>query len=464
MQQQRLRFPKGFLWGTASSSYQCEGGNTNSQWYRWEQQGRILSGEQCGEAANWWVAAEADFERAEQLENNALRMSLEWSRIEPSEGQWEIAAIERYRAMLSDLHRRHITPVVTLHHFSDPLWFAERGGFASTHNLSYFTRYVTYVIRELGDLCSFWVTLNEPNVYAMQGYLRGEFPPGERHILRAFTVLRNMMQAHVEAFYRIRDLQPQAQIGYCLHYRLFDPLNPLSPLDRGAAGVQEQFFNWGVLQGAESGHFPFPAGALLSPIKGAVGARDYHGINYYTRDLVRFDPGVPTEGFGVRLVKRNAVRNDPGLDNSFGEIYPAGLYRVLKEVYWRTRGNKPMYITENGFSDALDTRRPRALLEHLVQLHLAIKKGIPVRGYFHWSLVDNFEWNNGWYVRFGLIEIDPQTQERVPRRSASMFGEICRANAITEEIVARYAPEALEGIFGSSADASSQTLSNTKKH
>jgi len=463
MQQQRLSFPHGFLWGTASSSYQCEGGNTNSQWYRWEQQGRILSGEQCGMAANWWEEAEADFGRAEQLENNALRLSLEWSRIEPSEGQWDSAAIERYRAMLSDLRRRHMTPVVTLHHFSDPLWFAERGGFTRISNLNYFVRYVSYVIRELGDLCSFWVTLNEPNVYAMQGYLRGEFPPGEQHLLRAFTVLRNMMQAHVEAFYSIRELQPQAQIGYCLHYRLFDPLNPLSPLDRGAANVQEQFFNWAILQVAESGHFTFPANMLLAPIKGAAGARDYHGINYYTRDMVRFDPTVPAEGFGVRLVRSNAVRNDAGLDNSFGEIYPLGLYRVLGEVYRRTRGNKALYITENGFSDSKDTRRPRALLEHLVQLHRAIKKGMPVRGYFHWSLVDNFEWNNGWYVRFGLIEVDPHSQERTPRRSASMFGEICRANAITEEIVARYAPEALESIFGSQSDAAKPTLTDTRK-
>jgi beta-glucosidase len=459
LQRQSLHFPEGFLWGTASSSYQCEGGNTNNQWYRWEQQGRILSGEACGLAANWWETTGADFERAEQLENNALRLSLEWSRIEPSEGQWDSSAIERYRAMLRDLHSRHMTPLVTLHHFTEPLWFVERGGFADARNVRYFIRYVRFVVHALGDLCTFWVTLNESNVYAFQGYLRGEFPPGEQDLFLAFSVLRNMLQAHVEAFYAIRELQPQAQIGYCLHYRLFDPLNPFSPLDRGAASMQEQFFNWSVLHAAESGRFTFPVGALFAAIPGAAGARDYHGVNYYSRDLVRFDPGVATEGFGVRLVRPNTVRNDPGLDQNFGEIYPAGLYRVLKEVYRRTRGNKPFYITENGFSDTQDTRRPRAILEHLAQMHRAIRSGIPVRGYFHWTLVDNFEWNNGWYVRFGLIELDPQTQERIPRRSASMFGEICRANAITEEIVERYAPEALESIFGPRPDASQRTLS-----
>ncbi len=445
--QRVLQFPKGFLWGTASSSYQCEGGIANNQWYRWEQQGRILSGEQCGDASNWWKASEADFVLAEQMENNALRLSIEWSRIEPSEGNWDNAALDRYRVMLQDLHRLHMIPVVTLHHFTEPLWFADRGGFANEANIYLFIRYVKHVVEALHDVCDFWVTINEPNVYATQGYELGVFPPGEQDIVRTFQVLRNLLQAHVEAFYTIRLLQPAAQIGYCLHYRLFDPANPLSPLDRCAAGLQDTFFNWIVLKASETGSFTFPTSLFLPSIAKAAGTRDYHGINYYTRDLVRFDPTVPAELFGRRFVRPGSIRNDPGLDQSFGEIYPEGLYRVLKAVYQRTRGNKPLYITENGFSDTLDDRRPRAILEHLAMVHRAIRDGIPVRGYLHWSLVDNFEWNQGWQVRFGLIEIDPLTQERIPRRSASMFGEICRANAITEDIVQRYAPEAMEFIF-----------------
>jgi beta-glucosidase len=189
-----------------------------------------------------------------------------------------------------------------------------------------------------------------------------------------------------------------------------------------------------------------------------VGARDYHGVNYYTREMVRFDPTGSTEAFRRRFVRPGVLQNDPGLDESFGEIYPGGLYRVVKAVYKRTRGNKPLYITENGFSDSADTRRPRAILEHLAMMHRAMREGIPVRGYFHWTLVDNFEWNNGWHVRFGLIEIDPETQERIPRRSASMFGEICRANAITETIVERYAPEAMDAIFGPMQEAGAATL------
>lgn len=453
-----LRFPKDFLWGTASAAYQCEGDNTNSQWYRWEQQGRILSGEACGKAANWWQAAEVDFELAEQMENNALRLSVEWSRIEPTEDYWDAAALDRYRAMLLDLRRRNIKPMLTLHHFSEPLWFAERGGFANPANLRFFVRYVRHVVACLRDLCDFWITVNEPNVYAVEGYVLGTFPPGAQNITRGLWVLRNLLQAHVEAFYAIRALQPQAQIGYSLHYRLFDPAFSLSLLDRGAAGVQEALFNWTPLQACERGTFPSPLNLLLAPIHHAAGARDYHGVNYYTREMVRFDPTLPAELFGKRFVRPNVLSNDSGLDNSFGEIYPEGLYRVLHEVYRRTRGNKPLYITENGFNDQRDDRRPRALLEHLTALYRAIQDGIPVRGYLHWTLVDNFEWNQGWQAHFGLIELDPQTQERYPRRSASMFGEICRANAITEDIVERYAPKALETIFGRKKNSEQRTL------
>jgi len=197
VQRRILQFPDGFLWGIASSSYQYEGSNTNNQWYRWEQQGHILSGDRCGVANNWWEQAERDFELAEQMENNALRLSLEWSRIEPTEGRWNSAAVDRYRTILTNLRRRHLKPIVTLHHFTEPLWFAEQGSFARAANVALFVRYVKYAVEALRDLCDFWVTINEPNVYATQGYARGKFPPGEQDTSRALLVLRNLLQAHI---------------------------------------------------------------------------------------------------------------------------------------------------------------------------------------------------------------------------------------------------------------------------
>ncbi len=445
-----LRFPQGFLWGTASAAHQCEGGNFTNQWYRWEQKGHILTGDTCGRAADWWERAESDFELAEQMENNALRLSLEWSRIEPEEGRWDSTAIERYRAMLSDLRRRHITPIVTLHHFSEPLWFAERGSFSRAENRSLFVRYAAYAVSQLQDLCDFWITFNEPNVYAVLGYLLGTFPPGQHSIQQTLHVLRNLLQAHVETFYALSELQPQAQIGYCLQYRLFDPARPLWLPDVFATALQEESFNWGLLKALETGRFSFPMNLALEPLIGAPGTRDYHGINYYTREMVRFDMAHPTDLFSQRVIHPGAVLNDEGVQGTFGEIYPQGIYRVLKAVYRRTRGNKPIYITENGFCDAQDDRRPQAILEHLAQVHRAIREGVPVSGYLHWTLVDNFEWAEGWGMHFGLVEMQHETQQRVPRGSASLFGEICRANAITEDMVERYAPEAMHSIFGSS--------------
>ena len=292
--QRILQFPEGFLWGTASSSHQCEGGNINNQWYRWEQQGHILTGEASGIADNWWKNAEKDFNLAEQMENNALRLSLEWSRIEPTEGRWDSAALDRYRQMLTNLRRRHLKPIVTLHHFTEPLWFTDRGGFAKEANIRFFVRYATYAVQALQDLCDFWVTINEPNAYAAQGYIIGSCPPGEPTSFVHSQVLRNLVQAHVQAFYAIRRLQPEGQICHCLHYRLFDPANRLSPLDELRPACRTPFLT-GLLQAMETGKFTFPLNMLLAPVGHAAAARDYHGVNYYTREMVRFDPTHPAE-------------------------------------------------------------------------------------------------------------------------------------------------------------------------
>ncbi len=448
MDKQRvLRFPEGFLWGTATSSHQYEGDNTKNQWYRWEKQGHIRTGELCGKAANWWEQAESDFALAERMGNNALRLSLEWSRIEPEEGQWERTALDRYRVMLNDVRDRGMKALLTLHHFTEPLWYADRGGFEYEDNIRFFVRYVTHVVQNLRDLCDFWVTINEPNVYTALGYVLGSYPPGKRDLRSAKRVICNLLQAHIEAFYAIRLLQPEAQIGYCLDYRLFDPACVLSPFDQGLAWLHETFFAWSTLQAAETGRFPFPLNRLITTIPHAAGTRDYHGVNYYTREMVRFQPTAPSQMFVRRFAPPGSVYSDEGRDNGLEEIYPEGLYRVLQSLYQRTRGNKPIYITENGFRDAGDLHRPQALLEHLAMLHRAISEGIPVRGYLHWTLVDDFEWTQGWGAHLGLFAMNPITQERKARKSSLLFSEICRANAITPEIVEQYAPQVMDRLF-----------------
>ncbi|MGO8948606.1 MAG: glycoside hydrolase family 1 protein [Ktedonobacterales bacterium] len=441
-QVQPLAYPEGFLWGAATSSYQYEGANTNNQWYAWEQSGHIKTGDSCGLAGDWWAHAERDFDAAEAMGLNALRLSLEWSRIEPHMDVWDSQAIIRYRQMLQALRDRHILPLVTLHHFTDPLWFAERGGFLAPDAVARFTAYATYVTEELGDLCDFWCTINEPNVYAVAGYLTGDFPPGHRgDVAAAIRVQGAMARAHAQAYQAIHRLLPEARVGWAQHFMIFDPAKPSSSLDRLIARLQDWGFNDFFPRAVRTGAGALPLGLLTGDLRALRGSCDYVGINVYYRDLVTFDPGHPSELFGRRSIAAGAPEGDPPVEGVLGEIYPAGIARIAKRV--ATDLGKPIYVTENGVADRADRLRPWELTMALRSVHQAISQGIDVRGYFHWSLVDNFEWAEGWRQRFGLIELDLESQERRPRRSAALYAAVAHANALTPEMVREYAPSAL---------------------
>jgi beta-glucosidase len=435
-----LTFPEGFVWGVATSSYQVEGGNTNNQWYQWEQQGRISTGEIAGDACNWWRSAELDFDRAASLHLTGLRLSLEWSRIEPEPGRFSDAAMASYRQMLVALRQRGIEPLVTLHHFTNPLWLERVGAFESGRVVPIFARYVRYCVEQLGDLCDFWCSINEPNVYALFGYASGSWPPGHKgDIRRFFAVQANMLRAHAAAYRTIHDIQPDARVGLAHHIRLFDPAKAYNPLDRAAASGQDMPFNGMTLDALASGKAPLVCRPFSGNLNDVRGTFDYFGLNYYTRELVAFDPGRPGALFARRFPRPGAPEMDKTVSwaagETFGEIYPEGLLRVLRKL--RNLG-KPIYITENGFADVADAERPRALVRTLQAMHAAMAEGAPVRGYYHWTLVDNFEWAEGWAAHFGLYGLDRGTQERFPRESAGLYGRIAEANAIPGDAVAEY--------------------------
>ncbi len=440
MEQAMMRFPQGFLWGTATSSHQVEGNNTNNDWWEWEKEpGHICGDHRSGLACDWWNRAEDDFDLAREMGQNAHRLSLEWSRIEPREGEWDDDAIARYRQMLAGLRERGLEPMVTLHHFTNPLWLVEKGGWETEAVVPLFERYVTKVAEELGDLVELWSVLNEPNVYAILSYAGGRWPPGKQNLLLAFRVLSNMLLAHGRAYQAIHRLQPRAKVGIAHAVRVFDPADPSSRLDRPAAWIPDYIFNRLVLIALIEGVLAFPL-ALNRKVPDLVDSADFLGINYYTRDMVAFDASHPGELFGRRFYPEGAEMSDGG----YGEVYPEGLYRLLKRL---AAYDKPIYITENGLPDEDDDQRPRFILTHLAAMHRAIEEGVPVKGYFHWSLVDNFEWAEGWTLRFGLIALNVETQERTVRRGGQLYGEICHANAITQDMVRRYAPEVLDKIF-----------------
>jgi len=448
-----LAFPAGFLWGTATSSHQVEGHNTNNQWWHWEQQpGRIWHGDKSGPACDWWRNAESDFDRAAALGQNTHRLSLEWSRIEPEEGVFDDAALARYRQMITGLRERGLEPMVTLHHFTNPLWLVEQGEWENRQVVTYFQNYVERVVGALGDLVTQWCTINEPAIYALLSYLRGRFPPARNSPAAAFRVLGNVLRGHAAAYRTIHRQQSDARVGLVKSVRGFEPANPSSWLDRWIAWLQDRLFNDISLLAAKDGYLRFPTGCRLRRHQDLVDSLDFIGLNYYTRGLVAFDLRRPREAFGRQSFRPGAELSDSGRLGPYSEICPEGLYRALHKV---AALGKPIIITENGLPDADDDQRPRFLLTHLAQIHRALTKGLPIRGYYHWTLVDNFEWAEGWGLRFGLIEMDPLTQARRIRPSGHLYAEICRTNGITREMARSNGLE--QELFGSSPPAGSMT-------
>jgi beta-glucosidase len=440
MAQAIFHFPRGFLWGTATAAYQVEGNNIHSNWWAWEQKsGAIKDGDRSGLACDWWGGRwREDFDRSAEGGQNAHRLSVEWGRIQPEPDRWDESALDRYREMIRGLYERGMTPMVTLHHYTDPQWLAEQGGWENDRAPQYFEKYVQKVVEALKEYVTLWVTINEPNGVMAHGYVLGDFAPGKQDLQAALRASVNMVRGHAAAYHAIHRIQPQARVGIALLYRSFHPARSWLPLDGWAARMLSRSLNDMFPRALDEGVVHTPFGKRRVPE--ARRTQDFMGVNYYTRDLVKFDPTKPMEMFGRRYYRKDADLSDSG----FIAHEPDGMYEALK---WGLQFKVPMLVTENGVEDASDRLRPRYLVEHLHQVWRAVNMNFPVKGYFHWTLVDNFEWAAGWTMRFGLWELDPATQMRRKRPSADLYAEICRENGISSEMVARYAPEIFEKIF-----------------
>lgn len=435
-----LSFPPGFLWGVATAAHQVEGGNDN-QWSDWEAAGHIRSRDRSGKACDWWTSTEVDFDLAKGLGINSLRLSVEWSRIEPVEGAFSESALQRYRKMLTDLHRRGIAPAVTLHHFTNPRWFEQKGAFLNPDAPAMFERFCRKVVEAMGDLCSFWITFNEPNVYSTLGYVTGEFPPGKfGKVGSAFHVMSAQARAHARAYRAIHEIQPQAQVGWAQHYIVFQPVN--GQLDGVVASLQSQSFNEGFFQLIEQGRFNLPFNLVGGSAPEAAGACDFVGLNVYNRFHVDFDLKSAGQLFGRVFVPPDAPQGDSGVEKPYGEAFPGAIRAAVKRA---ARFGKPIYITENGIPDRTDRLRPWLIVNALREAHALIKEGHDIRGYFHWTLTDNFEWAEGWWLRFGLIALDPITQQRTMRASGDLYRQIIRCKGITKELAEQYSQPPVPG-------------------
>ena len=418
--------PEGFLLGSATAATQIEGGDRNNNWYAWCEKGKIKDGTSCLRADDHWNRYIEDIELLKRLDHKVYRMGLEWSRIEPEKGKFDGAAIARYRDELQRLIQNGIRPLVTLHHFTHPLWFCAEGEFESEKSIGYFERYTRYVVENIGDLVSEYITINEPNVFVTNGYFMGEWPPGKKDLGLAMKVYRNMALCHIAAYKAIHevrrekgfDRESRTMVGVANHLRVFDPYSR-NPLDWLAARVMCWLFQGAIIRSMSSGRLRFPLGSG-APL-GTGRFYDFIGINYYTRSAVRF------KGFRSDVMP-GTPRND--LD---WEIYPEGLYKLCREFYKKYRA--PIWITENGTCDGNDSFRAGYIYDHLYIVSMLCGEGIPVERYYHWTLMDNFEWLEGESARFGLVHVDYETQARTVRKSGRFYSEICRNNGVTEEMI-----------------------------
>ncbi|MCB1137816.1 MAG: glycoside hydrolase family 1 protein [Leptospiraceae bacterium] len=414
-------FPRDFLWGTATCATQIDGGDVHSDWAHFSQvPSNIADGKDCLTACDHWNRFEEDFKLMKSLGMNAYRLGVDWSRMEPRPGELDHGALNHFRSMLDSLQRKGIRPLLTLNHFTLPRWWLDRGGWTREKNLENFLSFASYIVENVGDLVTEYTTINEPNVYAMFAYMEGIWPPGKKGLggyLQSVKVLRNMALAQG----RLYDLIHQThavkgfgapRVGMAKHVRVFDPARPENRLDRDRAAEAEYRFNYMWTDSIHDGHLQ---GALGKNEKFHDGpCWDFVGLNYYSRDRIRFSATALARLFIDREEVRDAPTNDLGW-----EIYPEGLYRLMQQFH--ERYHLPIRITENGIADAADAKREQFLVSHLQQIARALQEGIPVEGYYHWSFLDNFEWAEGYTARFGLVDVDFSSQARTVRNSARAY-------------------------------------------
>lgn len=402
-----LKFPQEFLWGAATSSHQVEGNNFYNDWWDWEQKHQPPS-KRSGKADNQYNLYEKDFDLARSFSHNAHRLSIEWSRIEPVEGKFNPLEIEHYKKVLQSLKKRGFKVMLTLHHFTSPLWFTKKGGWESLLAPYYFERFVKKIVPEIKDYVDLWVTINEPGVYTYQSYINGVWPPQKKSPISAVKVTWNMARAHKRAYKIIHRLIPKAQVGIAHNVLTYDAYHHHS--------FREMLSQFGLDVGTNH---------LIYKLT-TKDTHDFIGLNYYFNEYISFngDSRFPSV---VNIATTKKETTDLGW-----EIFPQGIFDILVDF---SDYHKPIYITENGLASTNDDRRCRFLISYLQEIYHAIAAGVDVRGYFHWSLIDNFEWSDGFDPRFGLIEVDYATERRTPRPSAFVYKHIIENNGIPHKLL-----------------------------
>jgi len=430
-----LIFPNDFLWGVATSAHQVEGNCTSNDWFLWEnsidEEGcpRVRFGHRSGLSCDHWNRYKEDIKLIKELGCNSYRFSIEWSKVEPERGRWSREALDHYKALCEGLRDSEIKPFVTLHHFTNPIWIWEIGGFENRDTVDYFIDYVAKVVDELKEYVDFWMTFNEPLVYVIMGWIYGKFPPGKKDLILSVEVLTNILEAHCLAYRTIHELDNvdsdgdgiNCSVGIAKSAQIFDPYRRWYLPDWIVFYYLDNFFNESFIESLLTGeyrlHIPFKVN-LKKSIPGLKYSYDWIGINYYTRILCGFSL---KRQWGLLLENTKSL---PISDMNW-TVYPQGLYRTL--IKYRKLG-VPIFITENGIATENKNLRRDFILYHVDAMHEALLDGVDIRGYFYWSLMDNFEWAEGFTKRFGLYHVDFKTLKRRLKEGSNIYKEIIQLN------------------------------------
>lgn len=461
-----MEFPDGFLWGVATSHFQVEGhpgeiNNRLSDWAMWTTlDGKIFDRSTADRACEFFARYEEDIDLAKKLNMNSFRLSINWPAMCSGPDHQYSSSDENlavYKQMLRMLKERGFKTFVTLFHFCLPTWLADIGGWNNELTIEEFERFSRFMAHELGEDVDFWLTINEPLAYVYQGYITGEWPPGyHMNYLKGFECVRNLLLAHQRAHKVIHEELPKAKVSVTHHWMKFTPRRKWNPLDRLVCYMRDSVFNHSFMRALHTGELSFPLISFFDhrvrKLKGAIpGLRDtldFIGVNYYTRQFCEFEYKWPADFFGI---KSNIVEHET---SGLGwESHPEGLYDLLVNDLYPYRADnrgelREIYITENGLANIFDAdladgdwsledhSRVRYIKSHLLSLYRAITKGVNVKGYLHWSLLDNFEWAEGLRARFGLVRVTYPTLERTLRKSAKVYAEIAGRNAIPDGQIA----------------------------
>lgn len=413
---------KGMLIGSASAATQIEGGELDHTWMDWHSKGHIADNTSPARANDHYRRWREDAELMRELGLQVYRFGVEWARIEPRENVYDEEAIAHYIEEVKTLKSYGIQPLVTLHHFTNPMWFESKGAFEKKENTPHFIRFIEKIVTAFGPLVNEYITINEPNVYATNGYFFGIWPPGEKSFIKTVNVMSVLAAAHIEAYQKIHVLRKKmgftdTKVSFANHVRVFAPENPQKITHRMYAKLTERFFQGSLTKAMCTGEFSFPIQNVASAKKGLY--CDFIAVNYYTRSSVS----------GLRDgVKQGAPVNDLGW-----EIYPQGIVECAEKLYGISP--LPIYITENGTCDNSDAFRSRYIYEHIKAL---CESGLPVERYYHWCFCDNFEWVEGESARFGIVHIDYETQKRTIKESGLFMRDMILAQGVDEMIYNKY--------------------------